>query len=244
MIELKKNEILDDLELDGLKIIQNREGYMFTSDAVVLSNFVFAKNSDKCAEIGSGNGVISILVEHKNKPQKIYSFEIQKSLAEMSKRSVEYNNKQDTIEIINGKVQNFEKYIDKNSIDVVFSNPPYRKNNSLKGENKERNICCFEETITLKELCSIAYNMLKDKGKFYIVYDATRSAELIYELSNSKLEPKRMFYTAPSIEKSPVLILVEAVKNGKQGVKVLPQLITNDKDGKYINKLQTNYKKG
>lgn len=242
---LKENEVLDDLQLDNLKIIQNREGYCFTSDSVILSNFVFAKNLDNCVEIGCGSGVISILVEHKNKPNKIYSFEIQERLADMARRSVLLNNKQDKIQIIHDKIQNYQTYIKKNSINVVFSNPPYRKfNSSLKSENKEKNICRYEETLTLKELCYITFEMLKEKGKFYIVYDAGRTAELIYNLKLNKLEPKRMFFTSSSADKEPTLVIVEAVKGGKEGVKILPLLITNDIDGSYINTLKNNYKKG
>ena len=241
---LKENEVLDDLQLDNLKIIQNREGYCFTSDAVILSNFISANKNSVCVEIGSGSGVISILVQHKNKPSKIICFEIQTRLADMSKRSIKLNNKQDKIFVINDKIQNYAKYIANNSVDVVYSNPPYRKHNSsVKSNNAEKNICKYEEELTLDELCSIASKLLKYKGKFFVVYDASRSVELLFKLKLNKIEPKRMFFTAPDFSKSPTLIVVEGVKGGKEGITILPELINDDKKD-YISQLQNYYKKG
>ncbi len=244
-MDLKENERLDDLQLGGLKIIQDKTKYCFTSDSAILANFVSAKKSDKVCEIGTGTGVISILLTHKQNPEKIYAFEVQKETAELAKRNVDLNLLNDKIEIINSPIQDFEKYVKRESFDVVVSNPPYRKvsQKSLISLREEEAISKHEVKLNLDELVSCAKNLLKFGGKFFLVYDATRTAELIYKLKQNNLEPKIMFFTSPSPTKNPVLVLIEAVKGGKEQVNVLPTLITNDKDGNYIYTIQNLYGK-
>lgn len=244
-MDLKENERLDDLQLGGLKIIQDKTKYCFTSDSAILANFVSAKKSDKVCEIGTGTGVISILLTHKQNPEKIYAFEVQKETAELAKRNVDLNLLNDKIEIINSPIQDFEKYVKRESFDVVVSNPPYRKvsQKSLISLREEEAISKHEVKLNLDELVLCAKNLLKFGGKFFLVYDATRTAELIYKLKQNNLEPKIMFFTSPSPTKNPVLVLIEAVKGGKEQVNVLPTLITNDKDGNYIYTIQNLYGK-
>ncbi len=244
-MDLKENERLDDLQIGGLKIIQDKTKYCFTSDSAILANFVSAKKSDKVCEIGTGTGVISILLTHKQNPEKIYAFEVQKETAELAKRNVDLNLLNDKIVIINSAIQDFEKYVKRESFDVVVSNPPYRKVNqkSLISLREEEAISKHEVKLNLEELVSCAKNLLKFGGKFFLVYDATRTAELIYKLKQNNLEPKTMFFTSPSPTKNPVLVLIEAVKGGKEQVNVLPTLITNDKDGNYIYTIQNLYGK-
>lgn len=244
-MDLKENERLDDLQIGGLKIIQDKTKYCFTSDSAILANFVSAKKSDKVCEIGTGTGVISILLTHKQNPEKIYAFEVQKETAELAKRNVDLNLLNDKIEIINSPIQDFEKYVKRESFDVVVSNPPYRKVNQKSSISlrEEEAISKHEVKLNLDELVLCARNLLKFGGKFFLVYDATRTAELIYKLKQNNLEPKTMFFTAPSPTKNPVLVLIEAVKGGKEQVNVLPTLITNDKDGNYIYTIQNLYRK-
>ncbi len=242
---LKEDEVFDDLQLDGLKIIQNRNKYCFTSDAAILANFVNAKKSDSLCEIGSGSGVISILVNYKCQPKKIVAFEIQEYMADMANRSIKFNNLENKIEIINAPIQNCFDYVKKESFNIVFSNPPYKKisSKSLTSKNEEEGISKHEIKLTLDELITYSNKLLKFGGKFYIVYDANRTAELIYKLKENNLEPKNMFFTSSAENKNPILVLVEAVKGGKEGINILPTLITNDKNGDYIYTIQKIYKK-
>ena len=184
---------LDDLNLDGLKIYQYKNGYNFTSDSVLLANFVKAKHTDVCVEIGAGSGIISILVEHKNRPQKIIAVEMQNTYATLCKKNVELNNKRN-VEVICDRIQNNKKFITKN-VDVVFSNPPYYKDGTCK-ESEDENIakCKHEQFLPLNELTKCASEMLKFGGKFYVVYPANRVGELIFELKKNNLEPKKMFF--------------------------------------------------
>ena len=235
------NERIEDLQCNGLKIIQNKNLYTFTSDSVILANFIRLKKEDKCAEIGTGCGVISILLSAKTKFKEIYAFELQKEMFDLADKNVKYNKLENKIKLINDDIKNFKKYVGKNSLDVVFSNPPYMNEKSL-NTNEVKTIARHDKYLSVDDLCKTTYHMLKEGGKFYVVYSASRSAELIYTLIKNKLEPKRMFFTENGKGKT-ILIVVEAVKGGKHNVEVLSNLVTNDLNGKYIKILHTKYTK-
>lgn len=238
-----QEERIDDLNLDGLKIIQQIGGYSFTSDSVLLANFVKAKNSDVCLEVGTGSGIISILVNYKEKPQKIYCYEIQKSVATLASRNIQLNDMQNEIEVISDKVQNWQKYNEANSIDVIFSNPPYFKFDSkVCSKNEERNISRSDKYLTLPELLGSVEKLLKVGGKFYFIYDSSRLDEVFVELKNNKLTPKKIFFVHPNENKNSSVFLCEAVKGGKQFLKVLEPLFTNNLDGDYVQTIQKLYK--
>ena len=131
-MELKKDERIDDLEYKGLKIIQNCNKFCFGVDSVLLSDFAREiKKNTNVADIGSGTGIISLLLCKKTNLKKIYSIEIQEEMAEMSKRSVFMNNLEDKIEVINCNIKNIFDFLEPHKIDVVVTNPPYKKNNSF-----------------------------------------------------------------------------------------------------------------
>ncbi len=232
---------LDDLNLDNLKIYQYLNGYAFTSDSVLLANFVKTKKSDICVEIGTGSGIISILVNYKTKPNKIYAFEMQHEYAFLAKKNADYN-RMNNIEIIESKIQNYKEFLNFN-VDVVFCNPPYYKNDTCqKSEDESIAMCKHESFLPLDDLVDCASKMLKFKGKFYIVYPASRVCELIYKLKQSKLEPKKMFFAQPTLEKEANTVYIECIKGGKEGVNVLPTLVTNTLDGDYVQTIQKLYR--
>lgn len=242
-MELNSNERIDDLQFASLKIIQDKSKYCFTSDAAILANFVKAKKTETVCEIGTGTGVISILLSKKQNPKKIVAFEIQESAANLAKRNVELNNLENQIEIINAPIQDYLKFVRRESFDVVATNPPYTKlsKSGLVSKCEEEAISKHEVCLTLSELISCSTKLLKFGGRFYVVYDAKRTAELIYKLKQNNLEPKKMFFTAASENSNPILVLIEAVKGGKEGICILPTLITNDKDGNYLFSIQKLY---
>ena len=236
---LEEGERIEDLQCKGLKIIQNKNYYTFTSDSVILANFVRLKERDVCVEIGAGCGVISILLSAKNSFKKITAFELQPEMAQLADKNVKLNNLEEKIEIINENIVNFNKFISNNSIDCVFSNPPYMLSRG-KNTNSIRDKARHDNTLPIDLLCRETSKMLKAGGRFYLVYTANRSAELIYNLVKHSLEPKRMFYTQNG-RGEVKLIVIEAVKNGKHEVKVLPELVTNDANGEYLKLLHTKY---
>ncbi len=239
-LNLKKNERLDDLQFKGLKIFQNKDLYSFTSDSVVLANFLKIKKGEKAVEIGSGSGVISILASRKTNADFIFGFEIQKKLFDLSIKSLALNDISN-VKFINDDIRNFKKYFKEETFDVVFSNPPYKKQgSSIVNSNDSKAIARHETFLPLKDLVMVANKLLKFGGRAYFIYDADRSAEMIYELKNMKLEPKRMFYTTNG-KGQVVLFVVEAVKGGKCGVKVYENLQTNDLNGNYISDIKNHY---
>ena len=240
-MQIEEGERLEDLQCKGLKIIQNKGYYTFTSDSVVLANFISTKKKDCCVEIGTGCGVISILLSAKSDFEKITAFELQTEMASLARRNINLNNLEEKIEIINDDIQNFKKYLSSSSVDVVFSNPPYMLGGS-ENKNQIRDKARHEKSLPLDILTQSASQMLKFGGRFYVVYSAERSAELIYSLIKHNLQPKRMFFTSNGKDRV-VLVVIEAVKGGKYGVKVLPELVTNEENGEYIEKLHTKYVK-
>lgn len=238
-INLEDGERIEDLQCKGLKIIQNKNYYTFTSDSVILANFISLKNNDKCVEIGTGCGVIPVLLSAKTSFQNIYAFELQGEMARLAEKNILINKLEEKVSIINDDVRNYNQYFEKEAFDVVFSNPPYMTSD-FKSVNSIRNNARHDHNLPIDDLCKTAFNLLKFGGKFYVVYSAIRACELIHMLVESNLEPKRMFFTENGKGKI-VLVLIEAVKGGKHGVNVLPNLITNDKTGEYIKTLQTKY---
>ena len=231
----------DDLNLDGLKLYQYTDGYHFTSDSVILANFVNAKHSDNCLEIGTGSGIIATLVNYKCKPKEITCFEIQQKYCDLAQKNFDYNNMQN-ITVICDKIQNHKNYIAK-PFDVIFCNPPYYKNDVCKkSENEEIAMCKHEQFLPLGELVQSVSETLKFGGKFYFVYPAHRIDEVFETLAKHNIQVKRMFFVQPKHNKEPNTVVYECTKGGKNGVRILPTLITNNASGDYVQTIQKLYK--
>jgi len=219
MVTLDENEVLEDLYQDK-KIVQNKTLYRFTSDSILLSRFARAKAGDIVADFCSGSGVVGLHFLCLNGHiSGLTLFEMQKSLADMSQKTVDINCF-DNVKVENCKLQDIGvEYNDKFSL--ILCNPPY-ETGGFENLSYEKAICRKEITITLKEIVDIAFKKLKFGGRFAIINRADRSAELIYLLKQKNLEPKRIQYVSGSRDAKPYLVMVEAVKGGKQGVDVLP----------------------
>lgn len=235
--DLSLGEKVEDLQCKGLKIIQNKKLYCFTSDSVILANFVKTKASDTAVEIGAGSGVISILVQAKNKLKKLYAFELQQPMAQLCEKNISLNNLGEKIEIIQDDVKNHKKYIKNGQIDVIFSNPPYFKETNFT-QSEVKKIAKEEVCLSCDDLCKVASEMLKSSGAFYVCYAAERAAELIFNLQKHNLATKEMFFTENGKGEVKV-VFIKAVKNGKFGCKVRSNLVTNEENGTYLETLQT-----
>ena len=233
---LGEGERLEDLECNNLKIIQNKNLYCFTSDSVILANFLKIKKNETAVEIGGGCGVVSILASAKNKFKKIKIFEIQKEMQALCQKNINLNNLQEKLKLIPDDVLNFKKYVEKN-VDVVFSNPPYFKVSDTK-ENIVKKIAKQEVKLTLNTFVEVASKMLKFGGRFYCSYPAERTCELISTCHKFNIAIKKMFFTDNGKGKT-TLIFVEGVKGGKEGVLVLPMLTTNNQNGEFLEELKT-----
>ena len=187
-------ERIDDLQYKNLKIIQDTNGFCFGIDSILLSEF--AKNIKKDAivmDLGTGTGIISILLAEKSKAKKIYAIEIQENVANMAGRSVKLNNLEEKIDIINSDIKDLKEYY--NKIDVIVTNPPYKKyGTGINSDNNKKQISKFESTASLEDWIKESSKLLKDKGEFYLVYRVDRLTELIELLNKYKLEVKIIRY--------------------------------------------------
>ena len=204
-MDLLEDERIDDLEYKGLKIIQNKNGFCFGIDSVLLSDF--AKNIKKNAkviDIGTGTGIISILLSKKTELSKIYGVEIQEEVANMAQRSVQLNNLQDKIEIINSNIKNIFDILNQNDFDAIVTNPPYMKvNTGAINEEKKKLISRHEVECTLEDIIKISYKLLKSNGEFYMVHRAERIVDILFYLRQYKLEPKILRFIQPNLNKEP-----------------------------------------
>ncbi len=239
---LKPNERLEDLQCKNLMLIQKPDNYCFTTDSVLLANFVKCKPSDKVIELCSGSGVISMLLCVKNNLKHIDMVEIQNDLFDMSKRSVEYNDLQDKIFAHNMPLQIASKTLGSEIYDVVVSNPPYYKIvGAQTNESENRSIARHEIEMNLSDLVVEAKKLLKYGGKAYFIHRADRIDEIINELINNNLNPKILQFIQPKPDKESHLVLVQAIKGGKSGVRVLPMLYLNNEDGSINEKVAKIY---
>ena len=218
---LKENEVLEEF-FEDKKIIQNVNLYRFTSDSILLSRFARAKFKDVVADFCSGSGVVGFHFLCLNPHiSSLTLFEMQESLADMSKRTAELNGF--NCEVVCGKLQDIPREYD-DRFSLILCNPPYEKS-GFENETYEKAVCRKEITLTLSEIVDAAFKKLKFGGRLAILNRVDRTAELIYKLKQKKLEPKRMQFVCGTAGAKPYLVMVEAVKGGKEGIEVLPEII-------------------
>lgn len=237
-------ERIDDLQYKGLKIIQNTEGFCFGIDSVLLTEFAKDMKKNKTiVDLGTGTGIIGILLTKKVEASKVIGVELQKDVAQMAKRSVELNNLQNVMQILNEDVQSLS--LEKNSFDYIVTNPPYKKKGTgiINKEDKQL-ISRHETTVNLEEWIEVASNLLKDNGAIYMVHRPERLNEIIQDLRKYKLEPKRIRFVYPKKNKDANLVLIKAVKYANEFLKVEKPLIIYNEDGSYTDEILKIYEEG
>ncbi len=233
-ISLKENERIDDLQRNNLRIIQNPGRFCFGMDAVLLSGFVHVNPGAKVLDMGTGTGIIPILLSAKTQASFISALEIQKESADMAKRSVDLNDLGDRIEVVEGDIKNAATIFPKASFDAVTCNPPYMLGkHGLKNPEDAMAVARHEILCTFEDVASNAAALLKTGGKLFIVHRPFRIPELFETLKKNKLEPKRMQLVYPFVDKEPNMVLIEAVRSGKPRMEVLKPLIIYKQPGVY-----------
>ena len=234
MVELKQDERLDDLERNGYKIIQNPNKFCFGMDAVLLSGFANVKKGEKVLDMGTGTGIIPILLEAKTEGGHFTGLEIQEESADMARRSVAYNHLEEKIDIVTGDIKTASQLFGKASFDVITSNPPYMTNaHGIKNPEAPKAIARHEVLCTLDDLAREAGSLLRPGGRFYLIHRPFRLVEIFQALTKYKLEPKRMQLVHPFIDKEPNMVMIEAVRGGKSMIKVEEPLIVYKEPGVY-----------
>ena len=227
-------EVLNDiLGYKNRKIFQDTDCFSFSLDSIMLANFVTIRLKDKkIVDLGSGNGVIPLIMSLRC-DKKIIGVELQSKLADMAKRSVDYNNLNDFIEIINCNMKDYVSDETFESFDLITCNPPYFKVNDKNyfNDNIEKVIARHEVEITLSELMVIVKKLLKNNGNFAIVHRTDRLMEILSEFRKNNIEPKRVRFVHEKRNKESTLVLIEGQKNGKVGLKVENPFILYNEDG-------------
>ena len=244
-MELKENERIDDLELNNLKIIQNKNGFCFGMDSVLLSDFAKnVKSNAKVIDLGTGTGILPILLSAKTKASKIVGIEIQKEVANMASRSVLLNNLQDKIEIVCEDIKNLKNIYETNSFDAIVTNPPYKtKGTGGINEVEAKLISRHEITADLEDFISIASYLLKDQSSIYMVHRPERLVDILYFMRKYKIEPKEIRFIYSNINDAPKMVLIKGVKNGKAFLKFRENLYIYNEDGKYTDEIYKIYGK-
>lgn len=241
-MELKDGEEIFDLECKGLRIIQKPTGYAFTTDAVLLANTVRAYKNERVIELGTGSGVISLLLARKTPAKSFVGIELQPRLADMASRSVVLNELEDRVTIVNTDMKEAHKLVG-GGFDVCCVNPPYSEYNGDKTTATEIDICKREVFVTLREVVESASKLLKYGGRFYVVVKAERLTDLMSAMRDYAIEPKMLIPIQPTAKKDVDTVIVEGRRNGNPGIKVKKPLVICKANGEYTKTVREYYGK-
>ena len=242
LILMMINERIDDLMRDGLKLIQNTDIFCFGMDAVLLSTYAKAGKYDRVLDLGTGNGIIPVLMQSKNPGSTYTALEIQENSADLAIRNVELNNLSDRISVVKGDIKEASRLFGEASFNVVTSNPPYmNENHGIVNPDSAKAIARHEILCSLEDVVREAGKCLKSKGKMYMVHRPNRLVDIFDTMRRHHLEPKRMRLVYPYVNKAANMVLIEAVKGGNSQLIVEEPLIVYKEDGTYTDALLKMY---
>lgn len=239
---LKENERIDDLQRNNYKIIQDPERFCFGMDAVLLSGFARVPEGAKVLDMGTGTGIIPILLEAKTKALHLTGLEIQPDSADMAGRSVRLNHLEDKIDIITGDIKEAVSLFGAASFDVVTCNPPYMtEHHGITNEYTPKAIARHELLCNLEDVISQAAKLLRPGGSFFMVHRPFRLVDIMVLMRQYRLEPKRMKLVYPFADKEPNMVLIEACRGGRPRMTVEKPLIVYREPGKYTDEIYDIY---
>jgi tRNA1(Val) A37 N6-methylase TrmN6 len=221
-----EDETLDTFFNGKLQILQKKRGYRFSIDAILLSQFIKIRKNEKALDLGTGCGILPLLLSHTTQAHSFLAVEIQKGLAELAEKNVLLNDLVDRISILNKDFRELKEMFSPGSFNVVFSNPPYRKYRTGRvNPTLEKAIARHEIKGTLEDLISIASTLLPPKGRCYLIYPASRVVDLLFILRRCRLEPKRIQLVYPHFNEEAKFILIESIKASGVELKIIEPLI-------------------
>jgi len=238
LIREECGERLDDLQCDGLYLIQNPDKFCFGIDAVLLSNFVKVKKDGYAVDLCTGSGIVPILLSTKTKAKKITGIEIQSDIADMASRSVSYNKLDEKIDIINDDISNALKYIKHSCVDTVCVNPPYMKDMAaIKNPDLPLAIARHELLTDLETVINIANKLLKENGRFFMIHRPSRLSEIFASMRQNRIEPKRIRFIHSYIDSKANLVLIEGLKGSGVWLDVEPPLAVYKEKNVYTDEV-------
>lgn len=246
IIILKENERIDDLQINDYKIIQNKEGFCFGIDSILLSEFAKdIKKNSQVIDLGTGTGILGFLLLAKYEIKNVTGIEVQSEVVDMANRSIELNNLKNKFKIINCDIKNILSNVERESFDVVITNPPYKKiNTGGKNENEKKLISRHEYLADIFDFIKAAKKILKNNGTLYMVHRPERLSDIICGLRENKIEPKkiRLVYSKEDSNEAK-LVLIKAVKNGGDFLKIEKPLYIYKENGEYTEEVLKIYNK-
>ena len=239
---LKEHERLDDLHRNGYRIIQNEKAFCFGMDAVLLSGYAAVRERERAADLGTGTGIIPILLEAKTGGEHFTGLEIQAEMADMARRSVALNHLEEKIDIVCGDIKEASQIFGAASFDVVTTNPPYMNDaHGLQNPDPVKAIARHEVLCTLEDVVREGAKLLVPGGRFYMVHRPHRLVEIINTMTSFKLEPKRIKFVHPFVDKEANMVLIEGIKGGKSMIKVEKPIIVYTEQGVYTDEIYDIY---
>ena len=237
-----EDETIEDLQLNGLKLIQKKDSFRFGMDSVLLAHFADIRSNDTVADFGTGNGILPLLLYGRGKGAKYYAFDIQLEAAMLAKRNALLNRLEKTINVFHADAGTADQYLDICSVDAAVCNPPYAlPGSALQSPKETKAIARNQNEDTLDHLFTGAFRILKGRGKLFLVYPAAQMLYVMQKLQTHHLEPKRFRLVYPKVQKAANLVLIEAVKDARQMLHPLPPLIIYNEDGTLTNELKSVY---
>lgn len=238
----KPGERLDELNRNGYQIIQDPNRFCFGMDAVLLSGFTQVRNGDKVLDLGTGTGIIPILLEAKTQGMHFTGLEIQPESADMARRSVALNHLDEKITIVDGDIKDASKIFGASSFDVVTTNPPYMiGRHGLQNPDEAKAIARHEVLCTLEDVVREAAKILRPGGHFFMVHRPFRLSEIFCCMTEFRIEPKRMQLVYPFVDKEPNMVLIEGIRGGKPRMTVEKPLIIYKEPGVYMDEIYDIY---
>ena len=243
-VNIEKDESIDDLQLNGLQLIQKNEGFRFGVDAVLLSHFANVKKKHRVIDLCTGTGIVSFLMYGKYNPSEVVGLEIQEEMVEMANRSAKLNDITDRIKFVKGDLKDKKLLDSLGRFDVVTVNPPYKLNSAgILNPNDKLAIARHEIMCNLEDVIVASRKLLKDNGSMFIVHRPERLADIFGLMRKYKIEPKRIRFVYSNPNSESKLVLIEATKNAKSFVKIEKPLYVYNESGHYTQEILQIYNK-
>ena len=239
---LRNNERIDELHRKGYQIIQDPGRFCFGMDAVLLSGFARVKRGEKVLDLGTGTGIIPILLEAKTDGEHFTGLEIQPESADMAGRSVRLNHLEEKVSIVTGDIKDASKIFGASSFDIITTNPPYMiGEHGIRNEADAKTIARHEVLCTLDDILAQSAKLLKNGGRFYMIHRPFRLAEIFSKMVAYGIEPKRMQLVYPYVDKEPNMVLIEGLRGGRSRLTVEKPLIVYKSEGEYTDEIYKIY---